>query len=153
MSLPIVRTINQNTGFVVCSQDPAIRDTFHVYQMTPTGPAYVKSGVVHNIYISDRVFFGDGVVAVGGSLFDNDFNLLNNLPGQLVYRGISRDGQYAVCNDNTIYRISDHTSVHTFGDGFPGVGYFSTDNDRMYFVAQTPLGGWLAPRLFRYPWK
>ena len=153
MSLPLVRTINQNTGFVVCSQDPAIRDTFHVYQMTPTGPAYVKSGVVHNIYISDRVFFGDGVVAVGGSLFDNDFNLLNNLPGQLVYRGLSRDGQYAVCSDNTIYRISDHTAVHTFGDGFPGVGYFSTDNDRMYFVAQTPLGGWLAPRLFRYPWK
>ena len=153
ISLPVVNTINNNNGFVVTSQDPTIRDTFYVFQMTTAGPEFVKSGIASNIYISDKAIYGNGFLAIGGSLFDADLRLLNNLPGDQVYTGISSDGQYAVTSDNAIYDIADNNVVHRFGDGFPGTGYFSQDNNQMFFVSGTTLGGNESSRIFRYSWK
>lgn len=144
LSLPIVSSINHNTGFFLGSQDPNVRDSFYVYNMTADGPALKASGLVHNTVYSETVYSGNNVVCVGGSYFDGDLNLINTLPGTLVYRGVSRDGKYAVVSDNSVRRLSDGVVVHQFGDGFPGTSYFSADNKSLYFLTDS--------RMYRYKW-
>lgn len=149
-NLPEVHTIN-NGRFIVS----AFPDSFYIFtfnsgnfQMTANKKLPSQSGKMNVIHVP-------GLVAVGNTLYDESFNELAHLSGNLFFIGASANGQYVVSSDNAILNASGLSEIERYGDGFGSRVWFSADNKTLYHLTEGSLNIKWSPaaRLFRYPWK
>jgi hypothetical protein len=147
-----VLPIDKGRRFVLTTKT----DSFYIYSMVTRTPVMEKKGYCAQLstMAKKNVCYGTGIYTIGNIVFDSNDNVRYTLPpGQYVI-GISGDGQYLITSQNDIYETNTFSIVHKYGEGIPGVAYFSNDNGTIMHITDDQADIYNDKGLvYKYTWR